>query len=120
MKSGVHSQGATSHLVDAYPLAVPASRRSDWYEATGQHLNWYLPDWATVAVDYDAVHLTVLGYLTTPGLAIPLTAHPGASVLAGWDPDATFWLDPRLVRVGGRPVEWSRTRDAPWAPRPAR
>ncbi|MDV2474785.1 hypothetical protein F8M49_03905 [Rhodococcus zopfii] len=109
---------AWARLVDAYPLAVPASRRSDWFDTTGEHLEWYLPDWAAVVTDYDAVHVTVLGYLTTPGLPIPLTARSGASVLAGWDPDATFWLDPRLVRVGGRPVEWCRTRDTLWAPRP--
>jgi hypothetical protein len=78
---------AWTHLVDAYPLAAPASRRSDWYEeATGKHLQWYLPDWAAVSVDYDAVHLTVLGYLTTAGLALPLTTHTGASFLAGWIP----------------------------------
>ncbi|HET8994297.1 MAG TPA: hypothetical protein VFN32_10895 [Rhodococcus sp. (in: high G+C Gram-positive bacteria)] len=107
---------AWARLVDAYPLAVPASRRSDWYDTTGKHLQWYLPDWAAVAADYDAVHLTVLGYLTTPGLAIPLIARSGASVLAGWDPDATFWLDPRLVRADGGSVEWCRTQDTPWAP----
>jgi hypothetical protein len=108
-----------THLVDAYPLAVATSRRSDWYEATGKHVQWYLPDWAAASVDYDAVHLTVLGYLTTPGLALPLTTHIGASVLAGWDPDATFWLDPRLVRTCGAPVEWQRAGDIPWMPRSA-
>lgn len=66
------------HLVDAYPLAVAASRRSDWYEATGEHLQWYLPDWAAVSADYDAVHLTVLGYLTPPRAGAPaLRPHRG-------------------------------------------
>ncbi|TWH44416.1 hypothetical protein [Rhodococcus rhodochrous] len=116
----ITGSAAWTHLVDAYPLPVAASRRSDWYEATGKHLQWYLPDWAAVSADYDAVHLTALGYLTTPGLALPLTTHTGASVLAGWDPDATFWLDPRLVRTFGRPVEWHRTGDTPWAPAPVR
>lgn len=30
-----------------------------------------------MAADYDAVHLTLMAYLTTPGIAIPLSANSG-------------------------------------------
>lgn len=107
-----------THLVDTYPLPVPASRRSEWYYTTGQYLDWFIPDWAAVAADFDAVHLTVHGYLSTPGIAIPLLAHPGATVLAGWDPDATFWLRHDHITIDDDPTEWRRTPDEPWAPEP--
>ncbi|WP_244461494.1 hypothetical protein [Rhodococcus sp. ZPP] len=67
-----------ARLVDAYPLAVRESKRSDWFHTTGEYHDWFIPDWAAVADDYDAVHLTLHGYLTTPGLAIPLAGNKGA------------------------------------------
>ena len=44
-----------------------------------------------VAQNFDAVHLTVAGYLSTAGLAVPVE-NDQMTVLAGWDPDQTFWL----------------------------
>ncbi|MFD4180224.1 hypothetical protein [Rhodococcus sp. NPDC058514] len=102
-------------LVDAYPFAVP-SRRSEWHHTTGVHHDWFIPDWAAVAVDYDAVHLTMTGYLGTPGIAIPLAAQSGATVLAGWDPDATFWLRSGIIAVDDGPTEWNRSADGEWSP----
>ncbi|RDI30374.1 hypothetical protein DEU38_106189 [Rhodococcus sp. AG1013] len=107
-----------AHPVDTYPFPVPASRRSEWYYTTGEHLDWFIPDWVAVAADFDAVHLTVHGYLSTPGVAIPLVANSGATVLAGWDPDATFWLRDGVITIDDEPTEWRRTSDRPWAPEP--
>ncbi|KJF23547.1 hypothetical protein R4P64_23655 [Rhodococcus sp. IEGM 1366] len=45
---------------------MPESRRSVWFDTTGTHCNWLIPDWAAVAEDYDAAHLSLHGYLTTP------------------------------------------------------
>lgn len=105
-----------ARLVDTFPLPVPASRRSVWYDATGERHDWFIPDWQAVATDYDAVHLTVLGYLTSAGIAIPLTEHTGATVLAGWDPDATFWLRSDFITVDADPRDWSWTDQGPWVP----
>jgi len=91
-------------LVDTYPLAVPASRRSVWYDTTGEFRNWFIPDWVSVADDYDAVHLTMMAYLTTPGIAIPLSANSGATVLAGWNPDTTFWLRSNNITLDDDPT----------------
>ncbi|WP_137723775.1 hypothetical protein [Prescottella subtropica] len=101
-------------LVDAYPLAVPECRRSDWFDTTGVHCHWNIPDWVAVSEDYDAVHLTVLGYLTTPGIAIPLAHRDGATLLAGWDPDVTYWLRDGGLRVDRAPTDWSRSGGRPW------
>ena len=100
-------------LVTSYPLAVTASRRHDWYRATGEVHDWSIPDWAAVAADYDAVHLTMWGYLTTPGMAIP--AAGGATVLAGWNPDTTYWLRPELVSYKEEPSHWLQV-DERWLP----
>lgn len=103
-----------AHLVDTYPLAVPASRRSDWHDTTGEYHNWLIPDWTRVVVDYDAVHLTMIGYLSTPGIAIHLTEHSGATVLAGWGPDATHWLRSDFITIDKSMTQWRRSSDDTW------
>ncbi|MFD1722324.1 hypothetical protein [Amnibacterium endophyticum] len=78
-------------LVRRYPLDVTWSRRQDWYRVTGTDSTWLIPDWQAVGRDFDAVHLSVLGYLNAATRR--LQVGPGAAtVLAGWDPDQTWWL----------------------------
>ncbi|MFC4604509.1 hypothetical protein [Rhodococcus kronopolitis] len=105
-----------AHLVETYPLPLPASRRSVWFATTGEHHDWLIPDWAAVAADYDAVHLTIHGYLATAGIAIPIAAHAGATVLAGWNPDATCWLRGEFFTVDDDPTDWQWTADGKWTP----
>lgn len=100
-------------LVDAYPLAVPESRRSVWFETTGEYRDWFIPDWAAVAEDYDAAHLSLHGYLSTPGIAIPLSENAGATVLAGWDPDTTWWFGDDAAFIDDEPSLWRR-QDGRW------
>ncbi|WP_284251344.1 hypothetical protein [Litorihabitans aurantiacus] len=45
------------------------------------------------------MHVTVVGYLTTAGLAIEI-GDGVATVLAGWSPDATAWLTDVLPKSG--------------------
>jgi hypothetical protein len=78
-------------LCRSFPLEVTASRRHDWFRVTGRHGRWVIPDWEQVAGEWDAVHLSVLGYLT--GATRPLTVDAEtATVIAGWAPDSTIWL----------------------------
>ena len=71
-----------------------------------------MPDWPSVAGDWDAVHLTVRCYLTTAGRALDVDSER-ASVLAGWDPDATFWLND-VLRLAGPATHWQRNQDGEW------
>lgn len=93
-------------LCRRWPFEVEASVRHDWYRVTGEARAWVVPDWSRVAHEAAGVHLTVLGYLRTATRLIELDGG-SASVLAGWNPDATYWL-----RDGAReifdPVRWSR------------
>ena len=85
-------------LVNAYPLNVTASRGAAWAMCTDQQSSrWVQPDWWAVSRDYDGVHLTALGYLSTAGRA--LATEDGVTVLAGWEPDCTFWLTETLTRT---------------------
>ncbi|MET4050279.1 hypothetical protein BJD99_04315 [Rhodococcus sp. 1163] len=102
-----------ANLVERYPLAVPESRRSDWFETTGKYRNWFIPDWAAVAEDYDPAHLGLHGYLTTLGIAISLSDNKRSTLLGGWDPDATFWLDPNVIEIDDEPTLWRHT-DERW------
>lgn len=93
-----------AELVGRYPLDVSKSRRHDWGRATGWAGRWLIPDYPAVAADWDAVHVSVAGYLTTAGITIP--ACDGAcTMLAGWDPDATWWLTDVLA-LTGPPEDW--------------
>ena len=64
-----------------------------------------MPSYAAAASDYDAIHLTVGGYLTTAGNALPV--NDARSLLAGWDPDKTYWLAD-ILAAAGPPVRWVR------------
>jgi hypothetical protein len=96
---------AWEELVERYPLTVTHSRRHDWWRATGQNGAWAIPDYLAVAADYDGIHLTVLGYLSTAGRALP--ACDAYTVLAGWNPDETWWLTDSAQLIDA-PIRWSR------------
>lgn len=128
----VDGPGAWASLVARYPLDVTRSRRQDWWRATGATGRWLIPDYQAVAEDYDAVHVTVFGYLTTAGVPVPVPLPvpaplpvpvpapvPGPAgsddgartVLAGWEPDATWWLTDCLAPAGA-PEDWAADDDA--------
>ena len=84
-------------LVNRYPLDVDRSRRHDWWRATGSTGPWQIPDWLSVSRDHDGVHLSVIAYLASAGRALP-TRH-GQTVMAGFDPDLTYWLTDNPVET---------------------
>lgn len=53
------------------------------------------PEWNAVAVDWDAIHLTWGGFLTTEGLVIDLPDGDVAT-LRNWCSERTLWLNPVL------------------------
>jgi hypothetical protein len=91
-------------LVARYPRDVSRSRRHDWWRVTGWAGSWLMPDYAAVACDYDAIHLSVGGYLTTAGN--PLPVGEARCLLAGWDPDETYWLAD-ILATAGPPLRWT-------------
>jgi hypothetical protein len=100
-----------AELAVRYPLDVTHSRGRDWQRATGWAGRCLVPDFAAVAADWDAVHVSVTGYLTTA--AIALAADDGAAtMLAGWDPDATWWLAD-VLSPAGAPEDWQADARAP-------
>ncbi|SNS32319.1 hypothetical protein SAMN06893096_103216 [Geodermatophilus pulveris] len=105
-------------LIERYPREVTASRRHDWWRVAGWDGTWVVPDWAAVAEDVDGVHLTVDGYLSTAGRALPVDvpalAGPARTLLAGWDPDATWWLTDAPAGLGAA-TDWRRRDEAPYS-----
>lgn len=101
-------------LCRRFPLEVTASRRHDWFQTTGRDGRWVIPDWEQVAGEWDAVHLTVRGYLGNAGRALMID-DTTASVIAGWDPDETIWLTDAVRETGGPRQEWHRSaQDGNW------
>jgi hypothetical protein len=103
---------AWAELCARYPLDVTASRRHDWYRVTGRDGRWVIPDWARAAEDLDGVHLTVAGYLTTAGRAVDV-GDGLSSVLAGWDPDQTYWFTD-VTDASWSPQTWVRDDEGHW------
>ena len=88
--------------VAAYPRPATATYRHTW-AWTGWDGEWLVPRWPAVAHDWDGVHLSVAGYLSTVGRALPVgTAR---TLLAGWNPDETYWLTDVLT-PGGPARAW--------------
>ena len=99
-------------LCRRYPLEVTNCRRNVWFETTGQLPSvWIIPDWAKVAEDYDGVHLTIGGYLTTSGEALPVEAG-SLTLMAGSTPDATYCLSglEAIATPLGPPTFWPEPR----------
>ncbi|GHD04793.1 hypothetical protein [Zhihengliuella salsuginis] len=104
----VDSTTAWARLVAAFPLDVTPARRHEYYQVTGLDVAWFMPDWQRVAEEYDAVHVTVGGYLTTATRAIrldPALAPDAHTMLAGWNPDQAYWLAAPLGEAGRYDVE---------------
>ncbi len=106
----IRSAKAWADLCRSYPLDVTASRRHDWYRATGRNGQWLIPDWSLVAADFDAVHLQIGTYLSSVGIPIPVEEN-ACSMIAGWDPDETYWLTDVPVRPGSQ-SQWHRDEDS--------
>jgi hypothetical protein len=87
----IDSADAWAALCREYPLDVSAQKRHNWYRTTGRAGRWVIPDWTAVAVEHDAVHLTAAAYLAAAGTAIPVDGE-ACSVIAGWNPDETYWF----------------------------
>lgn len=108
----IDSADAWASLCKRFPIEVTAQVRHDWYRTTGRSGIWVMPDWLRVAEHYNAVHLQVQAYLCAAGTAIPITEHT-ASVIAGWNPDQTYWFTPEIA-WSGDPVRWERREDDGW------
>ena len=108
----ISGPGDWVQLVSRYPLDVTRSRRHDWWRVTGWSGRWLIPDFTAAAVDYDALHLSVIGYLTTAGRALPV--GDARTMLAGWDPDKTWWLAD-VLSGDGRPERWAAQPNEPFS-----
>jgi hypothetical protein len=104
---------AWAELTGRYPLDVSGSRRHDWWRVTGWAGRWLMPDYTAVAADYDAVHVSVAGYLAAAGRALPVGDGDARAMLAGWEPDATWWLTD-VLSPAGPPADWTEADDDRW------
>ena len=101
-------------LCRRFPMEVTASRRHDWFRLTGRDGRWVIPDWEQVAGEWDAAHLSVLGYLDGATRPLQVDAET-ATVIAGWAPDSTIWLTDVAHESGGPRQAWHRASHGdPW------
>lgn len=111
-----------TQLCARFPLEVSAQKHDDWYRSTARTARWLVPDWAQVAEHYDAVHLQVGAYLAAAGDAIPIDDSSGtASVIAGWNPDETYWFTPDIA-YDDEHTRWmlqEHGTDRVWVPDPS-
>ncbi len=79
--------GPNQHRSDTKMLRLVTSQRAVRTEISG-HL---LPDWARVAEDFDAVHLSWAGFLTTEGYISDLSSG-ALTMMRYWGSERTLWL----------------------------
>ena len=91
-------------LVARFPTDVTGTHDGEWRDWGGVAGPWRLPDWERVMEQYDAVHVSVGGYVSSCGLA--LEVDNGYTMLAGWVPDSTLWLADMAVSAN-RLGTWS-------------
>lgn len=124
----INHQEDWAHLCRKYPLDVTAQRRQVWFETTGRRGRWVIPDWRRVAEEFDGVHVSLAGYLRTAGAVVAVgertvvadsaalptagnTDDATASLMAGWNPDATYWLNDTATGIA-EVVDWVFDDDA--------
>jgi hypothetical protein len=93
----IDGPGAWQRLVTGYPRTATATYRHTW-AWTGWDGEWLVPRWPAVAADWDGVYLSVAGYLSTAGRLLP--AGSARTLLAGWNPDETYWLADVIASLG--------------------
>jgi hypothetical protein len=115
---------AWQRLVTDYRRTATATYRHTW-AWTGWDGEWLVPHWPAVAADWDGVHLSVAGYLSTAGH--PLPVGPARTLLAGWNPDETYWLADVITSIGEAqawhnpsrdPLGWTMRQNGQRRPRP--
>lgn len=110
----VSSPEVWANLCAKFPLDVTAQKRHDWYRTTWRDGDWVIPDWSQVAQHYRAVHLSLGAYLQGAGKTIPVGENT-ASVIAGWNPDQTYWFT-NSIQPSGAPHSWKMNDDGGWFP----
>jgi hypothetical protein len=60
-----------------------------------------VPNWTSAASEWDGVHLTLLGALTTP--FVRASSAAGTSMLWSWGAEQTMWLRDELLVASGEP-----------------
>jgi hypothetical protein len=87
----------SARIASAYPDSVGTARKhSDWGSVP-----WVYPDWASVAREFDAVHITLPAIAGSQGFHFE--TPKGVIPPAFWDVETTFWL--RWCFSGVRLVE---------------
>jgi hypothetical protein len=85
--SGWELPGPNQHVGEIAPLLRVPHQRGVRDRIAGH----VLPDWAAVAADYDGVHLSWAGFLTTEGYVGDLV-DGSVSMLRYWGSERTLWL----------------------------
>jgi hypothetical protein len=115
----VHSPQDWVHLVERFPKLRTYPDLANWLRWTGCSGPWLVPDWKAVAEQFDGVHVSIGGHLSTAYTAWPVGDH--FTILSGWHPDSTFWIGRSPHVVGERldtgeeyrPPIWERSSYLP-------
>lgn len=78
------------NLVERFPMQLKRGRMRPWSQWTGYDGPWVVPDWPSVAEEFDGVHVQLGAVLSSSYRR--LHVENGSTMLAGWNPDSTLWL----------------------------
>ena len=110
----VHCPSDWVNLVTRFPREYPNPPMGEWLRWTDRSGPWLLPDWKAIAKNYDGVHVSVGGYLSTSYQALPIGDH--FTILSGWHPDSTSWLGDAPQIFGEEVVVMTPINHDPYQP----
>jgi hypothetical protein len=82
--------GAWAELCRNYPRDTTSIYAKEWSRWGVRQRRIVTPDWERVAADWDGVHLSIGGLLSSEG--VPVTVDNAGSMLEGWGCEGTLWL----------------------------
>jgi hypothetical protein len=85
----IHSPASWAALAQAYPSGPVAFRYSPQNDRSASYARLD-PDWSSVSQDWDGVHLSTGGWLTTE--YVPHQSGGRTTELRGWDMESTAWF----------------------------
>ena len=112
---GWERPGVNQHRHVIAPLLTLADQRSV-RTSVGRHL---VPDWQSVADDYDGVHLSWRGFLTTEGCVVDL-GDGDVTMLRYWFSERTLWLNDVFAEPRPAPDPQIDFTSHRWPPLPPR
>jgi len=93
----INTPGDWKNLVENYSMVESVGYRPDFERVSGITGPWVIPNWLAVAEEWDALYVSIEGFLSSNGLVQEVSS--GYSMLSGSIPCEVSWFRDQLCEV---------------------